>query len=134
MSRGEFFCGYCKRHLPGYFVPDGHARVAVICFECHMEQQDINPRKDSKAKEPMVPDRVRKVLTKKMYQAWKLVCVEGLSHEEAARRLGISQQSLSGRLSRAVKVAIMVRGSIIIRGGHEKRAGQDLLHQRRSVG
>lgn len=105
MSRSEFFCPYCRRNLPGYFVPDGHARVAVICFECHLEQQDINPRRDAQAEEPKVPDRFLKLLTRKMYQAWKLVCVEGLSHQKAAGRLGISQQSLSARLSRAVKVA-----------------------------
>ena len=135
MAGGEFFCPYCKRFLPGYFVPLGHARVPVICFECHIEQQDIHPRKRSGT----AVDRVRKILSEKMYLAWKLVCVDGLAHADAARLLGISQQSLSARLGRAVKYAIRVRGRTIIsrrdgRGRDESQSGQGPLHQRRSVG
>ena len=130
MVGSEFFCPYCKRLLPGYFVPLGHGRVPVICFECHIEQQDIHPRKKAKP----TPDRVRKRLTEEMYLAWKLVCVDGLAHADAARMLGISQQSLSARLSRAVKYAIRVRGRAIIRGRDESKSGQGPLHQRRSVG
>ena len=130
MAGGEFFCPYCKRILPGYFVPLGHGRVPVICFECHIEQQDIHPRKKARP----APDRVRKMLTEKMYLAWKLVCVDGLAHADAARMLGISQQSLSARLSRAVKYAIRLRGSAIIRGRDESQAGQSSLHQPRAVG
>ncbi len=130
MTGGAFFCPYCKRVLPGYFVPLGHGRVAVICFECHIEQQDIHPRKKARP----VPDRVRKMLTENMYLAWKLVCVDGLAHADAAQMLGISQQSLSARLSRAVKYAIRLRGRAIIRGRDESQASQALLHQRRSAG
>ena len=130
MIGSEFFCPYCKRLLPGYFVPLGHGRVPVICFECHIEQQDIHPRKKAKP----TPDRVRKILTEKMYLAWKLVCVDGLAHADAARMLGISQQSLSARLGRAVKYAIRLRGSAVIRGYDENQTSQGLLHQRRSVG
>ncbi len=130
MAGGEFFCPYCKRLLPSYFVPLGHQRVAVICFECHIEQQDIHPRKKSRS----APDRVRRILTAKMYLAWKLVCVDGLAHADAARMLGISQQSLSARLSRAVKYAVRLRESAIIRGRDESQASQGLLHQRRSAG
>ena len=117
----KFFCPYCRRWLPGYFVPDGHARVSVICFECHIEQQDIHPRKDVRKKQQLRFDRVRDVLSEKMYTAWKLVYVDGLSHEAAANALGISQQSLSGRLGRAfsrsskgaVKHNIRLRGNIV---------------------
>ncbi len=130
MSGGAFFCSYCKRVLPGYFVPLGHGRVPVICFECHIEQQDIHPRKKVRP----APDLVRKILTEKMYLAWKLVCVDGLAHAEAARMLGISQQSLSARLSRAVKYAIRLRGRANIRGCDESQASEGLLHQRRSAG
>ena len=121
MAMYRFFCPYCRRWLPNYFVPDGHARVTVICFECHIEQQDIHPRKDPHKKQRFARDRVGEVLSEKMYLAWKLVYVDGLSHEEAAKLLGISQQSLSGRLSRAfskslrraVKDKIRLRGNII---------------------
>ena len=130
MARGEFFCAYCKRVLPDYFVPLGHGRVPVICFERHIEQQDIYPRKKARP----APDRVRQLLTANMYLAWKLVCVDGLAHADAAQMLGITQQSLSARLSRAVKYAIRVRGSAIIRGRDESQTGQGSLHQRRSVG
>ncbi len=130
MATNQFFCPYCKRLLPSYFVPHGHARVAVICFECHIEQQDIHPRK----KRSPAADRVREVLSEKMYLAWKLVCVDGLSHSEAAGKLGISQQSLSARLSRAVKYAIRVRRSAFIRGQDENQRSESLLHQRRSAG
>jgi len=130
MVGSEFFCPYCKRLLPSYFVPLGHGRVPVICFECHIEQQDIHPRKKAKPS----PDRVRKILTEKMYLAWKLVCVDGLAHADAARMLGISQQSLSARLSRAVKYAIRLRGSAVIRGCDESQTSEGLLHKRRSVG
>jgi predicted DNA-binding protein (UPF0251 family) len=125
MAGSEFFCPYCKRLLPDYFVPLGHGRVPVICFECHIEQQDIHPRKKTKP----TPDRVRKILTEKMYLAWKLVCVDGLAHADAATMLGISQQSLSTRLSRAVKYAIRLRGSEFIRGRNESQTSQGLLHQ-----
>ena len=116
MAMCKFFCPYCRRWLPVYFVPDGHARVPVICFECHIEQQDIYPRKDSHTKNH---DRLQELLSEKMYAAWKLVYVDGLSHEAAAGELGISQQSLSGRLSRvfswsskrAVKQSIRLRGN-----------------------
>ena len=121
MARGKFFCPYCRSWLPSYFVPDGHARVAVICFECHIEQQDIHPRKDLRKKQRFAHDRVGDLLSEKMYLAWKLVYVDGLSHEEAAKLLGISQQSLSGRLSRAFGVSrkgavndnIRLRGNVI---------------------
>ena len=121
MATGRFFCPYCQRWLPVYFVPDGHARVSVICFECHIEQQDIHPRKDLRKKQRLFFDRVREVLSEKMYAAWKLVYVDGLSHEDAAGELGISQQSLSGRLARAfsrpakraVKDKVRLRGNVI---------------------
>lgn len=116
MSGKTFFCPYCKRKLPGYFVPHGHGRVAVICFECHIEQQDIWPRKDNDGRGNAGWDPVRKILTEEMYQAWKLVEVHGLSHEQAGKILGISQQSVSARLKRAVKRAIRLRGSIARRG------------------
>ncbi|NIA07878.1 MAG: hypothetical protein GWP14_09660 [Actinobacteria bacterium] len=121
MATCRFFCPYCRRWLPGYFVPEGHGRVSVICFECHIEQQDIHPRKNLRKKQRLVRDRVQEVLSEKMYLAWKLVYVDGLSHEAAADELGISQQSLSGRLSRAfsksaqcaVKDKVRLRGNIV---------------------
>ena len=121
MAGERFFCPYCRRWLPNYFVPDGHARVSVICFECHIEQQDIHPRKDMRKKQQLFFDRVREVLSEKMYAAWKLVYVDGLSHEAAANALGISQQSLSGRLGRAfsgsskraVKHNVRLRGNVV---------------------
>ena len=121
MAMYRFFCPYCRRWLPSYFVPDGHARAPVICFECHIEQQDINPRKDPSKKQRFTRDRVGELLSEKMYLAWKLVYVDGLSHEAAANELGISQQSLSGRLcrafgvskKRAVKDNIRLRGNVI---------------------
>ena len=121
MAIYRFFCPYCRRWLPLYFVPDGHARVPVICFECHIEQQDIHPRKDVRKKQRLFFDRVREMLSEKMYAAWKLVYVDGLSHEAAAEELGISQQSLSGRLARAfsrpakraVKDDVRLRGNVI---------------------
>ena len=124
MARCKFFCPYCKRWLPDYFVPDGHGRVSVICFECHIEQQDIHPRKDLRKKQRLARDRVQEVLSEKMYAAWKLVYVDGLSHEAAADELGITQQSLSGRLvrafsksksfkKRAVKDNIRLRGNVV---------------------
>jgi DNA-directed RNA polymerase specialized sigma24 family protein len=107
--------------LPNYFVPDGHARVEVICFECHAEQQDVHPRKNSGKQQPSDFDRVRELLSEKTYAAWKLVCVDGLSHQAAAEELGITQQSLSARLARAfsrsaeraVKDSIRLRDSIV---------------------
>ena len=105
MTTGKFFCPYCQRWLPGYFVPDGHGRANVICFECHIEQQDIHPRKALHRKQRFLRDRVQELLSEKMYLAWKLVYVDGLSHEDAADELGITQQSLSGRLSRAFAVS-----------------------------
>ncbi len=37
-------CPYCRRDVPDYFVPRCGARVPVICYECHIEQQDVrNP-------------------------------------------------------------------------------------------
>ena len=118
MAMYRFLCPYCRRWLPSYYVPDGHARVAVICFECHIEQQDIHPRKDSHKKQRLAFDRVREVLSEKMYLAWKLVYVDGLSHEVAAKLLGISQQSLSGRLCRAFGVSKQgaVKDNIRLRG------------------
>ena len=124
MATCKFFCPYCRRWLPNYFVPGGHGRVSVICFECHIEQQDIHPRKDLRKKQRLLFDRVREVLSEKMYAAWKLVYVDGLSHEAAADELGISQQSLSGRLvrafskskslkKRAVKDNVRLRGNIV---------------------
>lgn len=115
MDPKMFFCPYCKRRLPSYFVPHGHARVVVICFECHIEQQDIFPRKDRDKREQMNGNPVRQILTEGMYQVWKLVCIDGLSHEQAGNILGISQQSVSAKLKRAVKRAIRVRGSIVSR-------------------
>ena len=75
-------------------------------------------------KQRLLFDRVREVLSEKMYAAWKLVYVDGLSHEAAADELGISQQSLSGRLvrafskskslkKRAVKDNVRLRGNIV---------------------
>jgi DNA-directed RNA polymerase specialized sigma24 family protein len=89
MAMYRFFCPYCRRWLSIYFVPTGHARVAVICFECHIEQQDIHPRKDLRKKQHLARDRVAEVLSQKMYAAWKLVYVDGLSHEDAADELSI---------------------------------------------
>ena len=124
MAKCKFFCPFCRRWLPSYFVPEGHARVSVICFECHIEQQDIHPRKswrETRKKQRFVRDRVGELLSEKMYLAWKLVHVDGLSHETAANELGISQQSLSGRLNRAfavskkraVKDNVRLRGNVI---------------------
>jgi len=105
MANRKFFCPYCRRWLPSYFVPEGHARVSVICFECHIEQQDIHPLRNLRKKQQQMRDRVRELLSEKMYLAWKLVYVDGLSHEDAADELSITQQSLSCRLSRAFAVS-----------------------------
>ena len=119
MATCRFFCPYCRRWFPNYFVPNGHSRVSVICFECHIEQQDIHPRKNLRKTQRLDRDRVQEVLSKKMYLAWKLVYVDGLSHEDAADELGITQQSLSGRLNRAFSKSLKkraVKDNIRLRG------------------
>ena len=108
----------CWATLPRYWKPFREAGVEVQAFN---------------------PPSIRDPFGLLQRDHRKLVCVDGLAHAEAARMLGISQQSLSARLGRAVKYAVRLRGSAIIsprdrRERHASQAGQGPLHQRRSAG
>ena len=92
-----FRCPYCRRDLPDYFVPSGHQRVPVICFECHWERQDV--RKYVKRRHVPPPDPPPG-LTPRQYEAWRLTAVRGLSHQDAGTAMGISHQAVSRLLGR----------------------------------
>jgi len=91
-----FICPYCRRGLPKYYqVTSGHQRVPVICEDCHEEKRDMY-RKWRKPPPPKPP----KGITPRQREAWELTHVHGMSQEDAAAIMGISQQAVSRLLVR----------------------------------